>query len=103
MKNIALKFGQNQVSNRWNTVVVFVVVVIVIVVHVVVIVVGEPRHLPLKFGQNWVSNSWDIADIEFPVGGVQNHFHVKPYLGWVEFWLSWNVVELGLWQFYLGV
>ena len=56
-RNIPLKFGWNQVINRWDvvdvvvvSVFVFVFVVVVVVVIVVIVVVVDPRNLPLKLG-----------------------------------------------------
>ena len=47
-RNIPLKFGWNQVIDRWD--VVNVVVVSVFVFAVFVVVVFDHRNLPLKFG-----------------------------------------------------
>ena len=52
-RNIHLKFGWNQVINRWDVVDVVVVVsvfVFVVVVVVVIVVIVDPRNLPLKLG-----------------------------------------------------
>ena len=69
-RNLPLKFGLNQVINRWDVVDVSVVGVVVVVIVIVVVIVVDPGILHLKFGWNWVSNSWYIADIEFVwVGG----------------------------------
>ena len=46
--NLAVKFGQNQVSYSGDT----IVPVIVFVVVVSILVVVDHRHLPLKFGKN---------------------------------------------------
>ena len=53
-RNIPLKFGWNQVINRWDVVDVVVVsvfiFVVVVVVVIVVVVVVDPRNMPLKLG-----------------------------------------------------
>ena len=48
-RNIPLKFGCNQVINRWDVVDVSVVVVVVVVVVAIVVVV-DPRNILLKLG-----------------------------------------------------
>ena len=62
-------------------------------------VVVDPTNLTLKFGLNQVRNSWDIDDIEFVVvvvgGGGSGG--LKSFL-WHTHFVSWVVVELGLWQ-----
>ena len=60
-RNLAYKFGQNQVSNRWD----IVVVVFVGVVDHDIFDLVDPRNLPLKFGQNWVSDRWNIVVAHF--------------------------------------
>ena len=69
LRNLTLKFGQNQVSKRGYVADVVIVVVIIVVVVVVVVVVDvvvlfvvvlvhvagvNPRNLTLKFGFNQV-------------------------------------------------
>ena len=44
-RNIPLKFGYNQVINRWDVVVVVSVVVVAFVIVVVIVVVVDPRNL----------------------------------------------------------
>ena len=52
---IPLKFGWNQVINRWDVVYVvvvsvFVFVVVIVIVVVSVVVVVDPRNIPLMLG-----------------------------------------------------
>ena len=52
-RSLLLKWGINQVINRWDVVdvvVVSVVSVVVVVIVVVIVVVADPRNLLLKLG-----------------------------------------------------
>ena len=48
LRNLPLKFGQNQISNRRNGV--FVVDVVIVVIVFVVTGVVDQTNLPFKFG-----------------------------------------------------
>ena len=85
-RNLPLKFGLNQVINKWYVVDVVIVSIVVNVVVVVMAIVFDPRNLHLKFGS---VTAEIILTLSLCGGGGLSHFHVNPNF-WVELRFSWG-------------
>ena len=107
---LSLKFGQNWVSNSWDTPDMDTCRqnnCCQMLLWQLESVQDVPRNLCLRFYQNWIINSWDISDIELVwwmeiifISGMSSCFHQKPFYGnWGIFCLespSWVFVLLSV-------